>query len=91
VIGFNEIKYEIKSRIIYIKLEKNPTTYAKNLYKNLRFLDKSRIDMIIILNIPYEESWFGIRDRLKKSSLKKGQISNKTYLNNILSDMFVSF
>ena len=76
-----------KQNTVFINLDKSEKIYAENIYRNLRFFDKKKVDIIFIEAIPEREEWSGIRDRLKKACIKKQQL--KGYKN--LIEKFCTF
>jgi L-threonylcarbamoyladenylate synthase len=42
--------------------------YARNLYTNLRTLDKAGAKVILVEEVPAGEAWDAIRDRLKRAA-----------------------
>jgi L-threonylcarbamoyladenylate synthase len=79
---YNKIKFQDKNigvmsfrdqpenftNIIWLKMPINPTLYAKQLYANLRKLDKNNLDTIWVEVPPKEVVWGAILDRLKRAS-----------------------
>lgn len=46
----------------------NATTYAHDLYANLRELDAAGADLIVVETVPDETGWLAIRDRLARAA-----------------------
>jgi L-threonylcarbamoyladenylate synthase len=55
----------------YLKLGKNDNEIAKNLFSNLRELDRKKCEVIIVQTIKERKMGRAIMDRLKKASSKK--------------------
>ena len=45
-----------------------PEIYARNLYANLRTLDKAGGKIILVEEVPEGEKWDAVRDRLRRSA-----------------------
>jgi L-threonylcarbamoyladenylate synthase len=52
----------------WIKAPAAATSYAHELYANLRALDAADADYILIENVPDDDSWTAIRDRLARAA-----------------------
>ena len=52
-----------------------PDVYARNLYSNLRTLDKSGARMILVEDVPEGERWDAIRDRLKRAATAENVVT----------------
>jgi L-threonylcarbamoyladenylate synthase len=52
----------------WINAGKKPDTYAHNLYNHLRTLDRTGCVRIFVQNLPAEERWAAILDRLQRAS-----------------------
>jgi len=48
--------------------------YARNLYANLRTLDRIGAKVILVEEVPAGESWDAIRDRLKRAATKDSEV-----------------
>jgi L-threonylcarbamoyladenylate synthase len=46
-------------------------SYARELYANLRRLDQSKYDVILVEQVPTGEAWDAVRDRLAKAAVSK--------------------
>lgn len=58
-------------RVSWINAGRKPQTYARDLYANLRTLDKSADCVrILVQEVPATEAWDAIRDRLTKAAAK---------------------
>lgn len=55
----------------WIVANNDPSSYARNLYSNLRKLDKLNCDLIIVEEVPTTDSWSGIQDRLQRASVRE--------------------
>lgn len=55
----------------WIVAQSDPNNYARNLYSNLRKLDKLNYDLIIVEEVPSTDSWSGIQDRLQRASVRE--------------------
>lgn len=55
----------------WIVAHDDPHNYARNLYSNLRKLDKLNCDLIIVEEVPTTDSWSGIQDRLQRASVRE--------------------
>jgi len=51
----------------WINAGKKPDTYAHNLYNHLRTLDRAGCVKILVQDVPDEERWAAIRDRLRRA------------------------
>jgi L-threonylcarbamoyladenylate synthase len=54
--------------IAYVEMPADPGLYAHTLYQILRELDHERLKRIVIEDVPRDEAWSAIRDRLIKAS-----------------------
>ena len=52
----------------WINAGKKPDTYAHNLYNNLRTLDRAQCVRILVQELPQDERWAAILDRLQRAS-----------------------
>ncbi|MFL6574979.1 MAG: L-threonylcarbamoyladenylate synthase, partial [Povalibacter sp.] len=52
----------------WINAGNRPDLYARNLYANLRTLDKSGAKIMLVEEVPEGERWDAIRDRLKRAA-----------------------
>ena len=52
----------------WINASRRPETYAHNLYAYLRTLDKVGASRILVQEVPAEERWDAVRDRLSRAS-----------------------
>ena len=52
---------------MWIRASSDPARYAHDLYANLRALDASGCDEIVVEGPPVEKGWEGVRDRLARS------------------------
>ena len=61
-------KQKIPSSIPQVAMPDEPKAYARILYKTLREIDHQDVDKIYIEDVPHEEAWVAIRDRLRRAS-----------------------
>jgi L-threonylcarbamoyladenylate synthase len=54
----------------WIIADKDPILYARAIYGNLRALDRLQRNWILVEEPPDSPEWIGIRDRLKRASMK---------------------
>jgi len=54
---------------VWLIMSKNPNTAAQKLYKQLRELDRLKLDLIIIENVDDSDQWSGIKDRITRASV----------------------
>ena len=54
--------------VTWINAGRRPDSYAHDLYSNLRALDKSGCEQILVQDVPSEEKWTAIRDRLSRGA-----------------------
>lgn len=52
----------------WINAGKKPDAYAHNLYNNLRTLDRAQCVRILVQELPLDERWTAILDRLQRAS-----------------------
>jgi len=57
-----------KRFMTWINAGKKPETYAHNLYNNLRTLDRAGCVRILVQELPQDERWAAILDRLQRAS-----------------------
>jgi L-threonylcarbamoyladenylate synthase len=57
-----------KRYMTWINAGKKPETYAHNLYNNLRTLDRAGCVRILVQELPQDERWAAILDRLQRAS-----------------------
>ncbi len=55
---------------MWIKASTNPQSYARELYSNLRALDASGCDEILVEEPPAGAEWAAVRDRLARARAK---------------------
>lgn len=67
VVGFNHINVT-NSQIQFITMSRSADTYAHDLYRVLRDLDKENLREIIIEAVPESPEWDAIRDRLQRAT-----------------------
>jgi L-threonylcarbamoyladenylate synthase len=54
--------------VTWINAGKRPNSYAHDLYANLRTLDKAGCEQILVQDVPQDERWEAIRDRLARAA-----------------------
>jgi L-threonylcarbamoyladenylate synthase len=54
--------------VTWINAGRRPDSYAHDLYSNLRALDKSGCEQILVQDVPADEKWTAIRDRLSRGA-----------------------
>lgn len=54
--------------LLWIAATPDPATYAHELYANLRALDDSGCDLILVESPPAGDEWTGVRDRLTRAA-----------------------
>ena len=54
--------------VTWINAGRRPDSYAHDLYSNLRALDKAGCEQILVQDVPTEEKWTAIRDRLSRGA-----------------------
>ncbi|HTL91149.1 MAG TPA: L-threonylcarbamoyladenylate synthase, partial [Steroidobacteraceae bacterium] len=54
--------------VTWINAGKRPQPYAHDLYANLRALDSSGCEQILVQDVPAEERWEAVRDRLMRAA-----------------------
>jgi L-threonylcarbamoyladenylate synthase len=59
----------------WINAGNRPDLYARNLYSNLRTLDKSGARMILVEDVPEGERWDAVRDRLKRAATAENVVT----------------
>jgi L-threonylcarbamoyladenylate synthase len=57
-----------KRYMTWINAGKKPEAYAHNLYNNLRTLDRAQCVRILVQELPQDERWAAILDRLQRAS-----------------------
>lgn len=56
--------------VTWINAGRKPQTYAHDLYANLRTLDKAGCARILVQEVPGDERWDAVRDRLQKAAAR---------------------
>ena len=56
--------------VTWINAGRRPTQYAHDLYANLRALDSAGCEQILVQDVPADERWEAIRDRLTRAAAK---------------------
>jgi len=49
-------------------LPRDPTQYARLLYRTLHDLDDAGVDAIVVQGVPSDEAWWAVADRLRRGS-----------------------
>jgi L-threonylcarbamoyladenylate synthase len=58
---------QTQQNMTWINAGKKPDTYAHNLYNHLRTLDRAGCVKILVQDVPDDERWAAIRDRLRRA------------------------
>jgi L-threonylcarbamoyladenylate synthase len=58
---------QTQRNMTWINAGKKPDTYAHNLYNHLRTLDRAGCVKILVQDVPDDERWAAIRDRLRRA------------------------
>ena len=61
-------RWHTKRYMTWINAGKKPDAYAHNLYNNLRTLDRAQCVRILVQELPPDERWAAILDRLQRAS-----------------------
>jgi L-threonylcarbamoyladenylate synthase len=69
-VGVLSMRRPLQTRryMTWINAGRKPEVYAHNLYNHLRTLDTAGCAKIIVENIPEDERWDAIRDRLRRAA-----------------------
>lgn len=59
---------EAADRLELVRLPSDPEGYARELYATLHAFDDSGCDVILVLAVPEDGAWAGVRDRLQRAS-----------------------
>jgi L-threonylcarbamoyladenylate synthase len=54
--------------VTWINAGRRPEQYAQDLYANLRTLDKAGCHQILVQDVPHDERWDAVRDRLMRAA-----------------------
>jgi L-threonylcarbamoyladenylate synthase len=54
--------------VTWINAGRRPESYARDLYTNLRTLDKAGCQRILVQDVPDAEGWAAVRDRLLRAA-----------------------
>jgi L-threonylcarbamoyladenylate synthase len=54
--------------VTWVNAGRRPEQYAQNLYANLRALDKAGCQRILVQDVPHDERWDAVRDRLLRAA-----------------------
>jgi L-threonylcarbamoyladenylate synthase len=61
--------------VTWINANRRPEVYAHDLYANLRTLDKAGCQVILVQDVPEDERWDAVRDRLQRgAAMQSGSI-----------------
>ena len=72
-VGFNKpAAIATQANIEFIQFPKEPQVAAKVLYDLLRQLDKQSYELLVFPDLPDEEVWSGIKDRLNRAAVGSG-------------------
>jgi L-threonylcarbamoyladenylate synthase len=66
--------------VTWINAGRRPDAYAHDLYSNLRALDKAGCEQILVQDVPSEEKWTAIRDRLARGAAVGSASESDPYL-----------
>lgn len=58
------------SNVCLVRMSEDPTSYAHDLYRTLRALDKQHFQEIIVESVPEDDSWSAVRDRLQRAATR---------------------
>ena len=64
---------QTQRNMTWINAGKKPDTYAHNLYNHLRTLDRAGCVQILVQDVPDDERWAAIRDRLRRAGGAGGE------------------
>ena len=64
-----------------------PDIYARNLYSNLRTLDKAAAKIILVEEVPEGERWDAVRDRLKRAAVAENVVTYDPDLAAVRADL----
>lgn len=59
--------------VTWINAGRRPLQYAHDLYANLRTLDKAECERILVQDVPEDERWDAVRDRLMRATSDVGE------------------
>ncbi|MGQ0836182.1 MAG: L-threonylcarbamoyladenylate synthase [Gammaproteobacteria bacterium] len=63
--------------VTWINAGRRPDVYAHDLYANLRTLDKAGCQHILVQDVPEDERWDAVRDRLQRgAAMQSGEIDD---------------
>src|SRR5262252_7121967 len=65
--------------VTWINAGRRPDSYAHDLYSNLRALDKAGCEQILVQDVPSDEKWTAIRDRLSRGAAVGASGENDQY------------
>jgi L-threonylcarbamoyladenylate synthase len=59
----------------WINAGTRPDIYARNLYAHMRTLDKAGAKIILVEEVPDDERWDAIRDRLRRAATAENVVT----------------
>ncbi|MCB1624783.1 MAG: threonylcarbamoyl-AMP synthase [Pseudomonadales bacterium] len=59
------------SHVTWINASRRPEVYARDLYANLRILDKAGCAQILVQDPPHDERWAAVHDRLRRGAASR--------------------
>ncbi len=62
--------------VTWINAGRRPAQYAHDLYANLRTLDKAGCERILVQDVPEDERWDAVRDRLSRAASRAEEIDD---------------
>lgn len=66
------VSISAQRNVDFLTFPKDPIEAAKVLYDLLRHLDKQSYDLLVFPELPNEDSWAGIKDRLNRAAVGSG-------------------
>ena len=57
-----------EERVLVRTLPRDPTQYARLLYRTLHDLDDAGVDAIVVQGVPNDDAWWAVSDRLRRGS-----------------------
>jgi L-threonylcarbamoyladenylate synthase len=64
--------------VTWINAGKRPAQYAHDLYANLRTLDKAGCEQILVQDVPEDDRWDAVRDRLMRAASSNVEAADDT-------------
>jgi L-threonylcarbamoyladenylate synthase len=71
----------------WINAGTRPDVYGRNLYSNLRTLDKAAAKLILVEDVPEGERWDAVRDRLKRCAVAENVVTSDPDIAALRADM----